>query len=54
MRLAPCMVIVWLLGCGRRRFRRRDEPYGRHQFDDTSRSHWSFKRLERPEGPFRQ
>jgi hypothetical protein len=25
-----------------------DEPYGRHQFDDSSRSHWSFKKLERP------
>lgn len=28
-----------------------DEPYGRHQFDDSSRSHWSFKKLERPTVP---
>ncbi len=28
-----------------------DEPYGRHQFDDSSRSHWSFKNLARPAVP---
>lgn len=28
-----------------------DEPYGRHQFDDSSRSHWSFKPLQRPAVP---
>ncbi len=28
-----------------------DEPYGRHQFDDSSRSHWSFKKLQRPAVP---
>lgn len=28
-----------------------DEPYGRHQFEESSRSHWSFQNLSRPEVP---
>jgi len=28
-----------------------DEPYGRHQFDDSSRGHWSFQDLQRPAVP---
>jgi len=40
-----CTVIVLASRCVA------DEPYGRHQFDDSSRNHWSFKKLERPPVP---
>ncbi len=38
-------VVGWLLLSG---MARADETYGRHQFDDETRGHWSFQPVERP------